>query len=87
MWLWWQSVTSTRDGMNLVTYEYIASQQKRHGVLCLSQFAGAAQSLNGSVIFNYWNLDEPASAYREAVTMDDEQHVLKFAKFPARQAN
>ncbi|OQD74713.1 hypothetical protein PENANT_c169G01313 [Penicillium antarcticum] len=73
-------VSSTRDGMNLVAYEYIASQQKRHGVLCLSEFAGAAQSLNGSIIFNPWSSDELASAYREAVTMDDEQRAFRFAK-------
>jgi trehalose 6-phosphate synthase len=73
-------VSSTRDGMNLMAYEYIASQQKFHGVLCLSEFAGAAQSLNGSVIFNPWRPVELASAYRAAVTMDDEQRVLKFAK-------
>ena len=41
-------VSSTRDGMNLVSYEYIVSQQNRHGVLVLSEFAGAAQSLNGN---------------------------------------
>ncbi|KAJ9481243.1 hypothetical protein VN97_g12248 [Penicillium thymicola] len=66
--------------MNLVAYEYIASQQKRHGVLCLSEFAGAAQSLNGSIIFNPWNSDELAGAYRQAVSMDDEQRAFNFAK-------
>ena len=40
-------VSSTRDGMNLVSYEYIVCQQNNHGVLILSEFAGAAQSLNG----------------------------------------
>lgn len=41
-------VTSTRDGMNLVSYEYVSCQRERHGVLILSEFAGAAESLNGS---------------------------------------
>lgn len=40
-------ITSTRDGMNLVAYEYIASQKDKNGILVLSEFAGAAQSLNG----------------------------------------
>jgi trehalose-6-phosphate synthase len=31
-----------------VSYEYIACQQERHGVMILSEFAGAAQSLNGT---------------------------------------
>lgn len=43
-------VSSTRDGMNLVSYEYISAQQNNHGVMILSEFAGAAQSLNGKYI-------------------------------------
>jgi trehalose-6-phosphate synthase len=35
-----------------VAYEYISSQQNRNGVMILSEFAGAAQSLNGSLIIN-----------------------------------
>lgn len=73
-------VSSTRDGMNLVAYEYIATQQKRHGVLVLSEFAGAAQSLNGSIIVNPWNTEELAGAFQEAVTMSEEQKALNFSK-------
>lgn len=47
-------VSSTRDGMNLVSYEYITCQQNHHGVLILSEFAGAAQSLNG-IVYRYLN--------------------------------
>lgn len=65
-------VSSTRDGMNLVSYEYIASQQKRHGVMILSEFTGAAQSLNGSIIVNPWNTDELAGAIHDAITMPDD---------------
>ena len=36
-------VTSLRDGMNLVSYEYVACQRDNAGVLILSEFAGAAQ--------------------------------------------
>lgn len=73
-------VSSTRDGMNLVSYEYIATQKKRHGCLVLSEFAGAAQSLNGSIIVNPWNTEELANAFQEAVTMSDEQRTLNFSK-------
>lgn len=45
-------VTSTRDGMNLVAFEYIATQVGKHGCLILSEFAGCAQSLNGKLIFH-----------------------------------
>ncbi|QIW95983.1 hypothetical protein AMS68_001501 [Peltaster fructicola] len=73
-------VSSTRDGMNLVSYEYIACQEKRHGVLILSEFAGAAQSLHGSLIVNPWNTEELADAIHEAVTMSDEQRTLNYQK-------
>ncbi|KAJ6577150.1 glycosyltransferase family 20 protein [Mycena capillaripes] len=63
-------VSSTRDGMNLVSYEYIACQQARQGVMILSEFAGAAQSLNGSIIVNPWDSQQVADAIHEAVTMD-----------------
>ena len=73
-------VTSTRDGMNLVSYEYIATQKKRHGVMLLSEFTGAAQSLNGSLIFNPWNTEELAGAIHNAVTMSNEQRTVNFEK-------
>lgn len=73
-------VTSTRDGMNLVSYEYIATQEKRHGSLVLSEFTGAAQSLNGSIVVNPWNTEELAGALQEAVTMSDELRAANFAK-------
>ncbi|KAL6299294.1 glycosyltransferase family 20 protein [Sparassis latifolia] len=65
-------VSSTRDGMNLVSYEYIACQQQRQGVMILSEFAGAAQSLNGSIVVNPWDSQQVADAIFEAVTMDAE---------------
>jgi trehalose 6-phosphate synthase len=73
-------VSSTRDGMNLVSYEYIATQAKRHGVMILSEFTGAAQSLNGSLIVNPWNTEELAGAIWEAVTMGEEQREINFKK-------
>lgn len=73
-------VSSTRDGMNLVSYEYIATQRKRHGVMILSEFTGAAQSLNGSLIVNPWNTEELAGAIWEAVTMGEEQREINYRK-------
>lgn len=65
-------VTSTRDGMNLVSYEYVSCQQDRQGVMILSEFAGAAQSLNGSIVVNPWDSQQVADAIHEAVTMPAE---------------
>ena len=73
-------VSSTRDGMNLVSYEYIACQQERHGVMILSEFAGAAQSLNGALIVNPWNTDDLAGAIYDAVTMSNEQRAVNYNK-------
>jgi trehalose 6-phosphate synthase len=71
-------VSSTRDGMNLVSYEYIATQAKNHGSLILSEFTGAAQSLNGALIVNPWSTEELAGAILESVTMGEEQRRLNF---------
>ena len=73
-------VSSTRDGMNLVSYEYIATQKDRHGVMILSEFAGAAQSLNGSLIVNPWNTEELAVSIHDAVTMSAEQRKINYEK-------
>ena len=43
-------IVPLRDGMNLVAKEYLASQSQRHGVLVLSQTAGAAQELKDAVM-------------------------------------
>jgi trehalose 6-phosphate synthase len=66
-------VSSTRDGMNLVSYEYIACQEEKHGSLILSEFTGAAQSLNGALIVNPWNTDELSHAIYESLTIPDEK--------------
>ena len=73
-------VSSTRDGMNLVSYEYIATQRENHGVMILSEFTGAAQSLNGSLIVNPWNTEELANSIHDAVTMSPEQRRSNYKK-------
>ena len=71
-------IASTRDGMNLVSFEYIACQEKRHGSLVLSEFAGSAHSLSGSLIVNPWNIDEMARAMHQALTMEDWERAERF---------
>ncbi|KAJ1263682.1 hypothetical protein BS78_09G204700 [Paspalum vaginatum] len=63
-------VTSLRDGMNLVSYEYVACQGSKKGVLILSEFAGAAQSLGaGAILVNPWNITEVADSICHALSM------------------
>ncbi|AGO12878.1 AaceriADL378Wp [[Ashbya] aceris (nom. inval.)] len=73
-------VSSTRDGMNLVSYEYIACQEENKGSLILSEFTGAAQSLNGAFIVNPWNTDELAEAIHESLTLPIEKREANWEK-------
>lgn len=73
-------VSSTRDGMNLVSYEYIACQQEKKGTLILSEFTGAAQSLNGALIVNPWNTDELSDAINESLTIQEEKKDANWEK-------
>lgn len=69
-------VTSLRDGMNLVSYEYIACQNEKPapGVLILSEFAGAAQSLGaGAIRVNPWDIDGIADAIQTAMDLSAEE--------------
>lgn len=67
-------VTSLRDGMNLVSYEFVACQDLKKGVLILSEFAGAAQSLGaGAILVNPWNITEVANAIARALNMSPEE--------------
>lgn len=43
--------------------------------MILSEFAGAAQSLNGSIVVNPWDSQQVADAIHEAVTMDVDTRV------------
>ncbi|KZV44015.1 trehalose-phosphate synthase 1 [Dorcoceras hygrometricum] len=67
-------VTSLRDGMNLVSYEFVACQNSKRGVLILSEFAGAAQSLGaGAILVNPWNISEVSAAIGQALNMSAEE--------------
>lgn len=70
-------VTPIRDGMNLVSYEYVVCQQHRHGVLVLSEFAGSAQSLTSAIRVNPWNIEELAGKMHEALTLPERERRLK----------
>lgn len=71
-------VSSIRDGMNLVSLEYIACQSENKGILLLSKFAGAAQSLSGAILFNPWNIEEMSNALHEAAIMSDEAKRINY---------
>eukprot|EP00761_Pharyngomonas_kirbyi_P012577 gb/GECH01012604.1/.p1 GENE.gb/GECH01012604.1/~~gb/GECH01012604.1/.p1 ORF type:complete len:748 (+),score=160.27 gb/GECH01012604.1/:1-2244(+) len=62
-------VSSIRDGMNLVSEEYVVCQKESHGALILSEFAGASGSLSGSIIVNPWDTKMVSDAIEKALTM------------------
>lgn len=67
-------VTPLRDGMNLVAKEYVVAQDLDDpGVLVLSRFAGAAESMPEALIVNPHDLDEVAENLQRAVTMPLEE--------------
>jgi len=67
-------VTPLRDGMNLVSKEYVASRTNDDGVLVLSEMAGASKELIDALIVNPNNSVEVCDAIITALNMPlDEQ--------------
>jgi trehalose 6-phosphate synthase len=63
-------VTPIRDGMNLVSKEFVASQDPENpGVLVLSTMAGAAQELTDALLINPYDIDSVADNIHKALTM------------------
>ncbi|MCZ6777269.1 MAG: bifunctional alpha,alpha-trehalose-phosphate synthase (UDP-forming)/trehalose-phosphatase [Ignavibacteria bacterium] len=68
-------ITPLRDGMNLVSKEYLATRNDGKGVLILSEMAGAAKELLEAVIVNPNSKEEIADALARALSMDDEDKI------------
>jgi len=62
-------VTPMRDGMNLVSKEYVASRNQNNGVLILSEMAGASRELIDAIIVNPNNIGAITRAIEEALVM------------------
>ncbi|KAJ5583191.1 Alpha alpha-trehalose-phosphate synthase subunit [Penicillium sp. DV-2018c] len=82
-------LTFTRDELNLVAFEYVACQQDRHGVLVLSEFAGAASFMtNGSIPFHHGNKTGMSEALYSAFILDERrakyEHLRDFIKANTR---
>lgn len=64
-------VSPIRDGLNLVSYEYVASQTNENGVLMLSRYTGASHMLESAVIFNPWDTPRFSESIIQALTMPE----------------
>jgi trehalose 6-phosphate synthase/phosphatase len=62
-------VTPLRDGLNLVSKEFVASRPDEDGVLILSRYAGAAAELTDALLVTPQNIDELAAACYAALIM------------------
>jgi len=64
-------VSSIRDGMNIVSYEFICCQDiDDPGVLILSEFTGSSRLLfDGSLKVNPWHVQEMANAILRSLEM------------------
>ncbi|HET9481436.1 MAG TPA: trehalose-6-phosphate synthase, partial [Candidatus Polarisedimenticolia bacterium] len=59
-----------RDGMNLIAKEYVAAQNPdAPGVLVLSRFAGAAESLTEAILVNPFIPSDSAAGVARALEM------------------
>ncbi|WP_443938609.1 bifunctional alpha,alpha-trehalose-phosphate synthase (UDP-forming)/trehalose-phosphatase [Pedobacter sp. MW01-1-1] len=72
-------VTPMRDGMNLVSKEYVASRNNLTGVLILSEMAGASKELTEALIVNPNNLNNIMEALVSALQMplEEQQRRMK----------
>ncbi|MDB5369578.1 MAG: trehalose-6-phosphate synthase [Roseomonas sp.] len=67
-------VTPLRDGMNLVAKEYVAAQDPTNpGVLILSSFAGAAETMDGALLVNPLDPEAMAEQLDRALKMPLEE--------------
>ena len=74
-------VTPFRDGMNLVAKEYVAAQDPSNpGVLILSQFAGAAEELDGAIIVNPYDIEAITEAINISLKMSSEEKLHRWIR-------
>ncbi len=68
-------ITPLRDGMNLVSKEFLASKLDGKGVLILSEAAGSAKELGEAIIVNPNDIDEIAKAIEVAINMPEQEQI------------
>jgi trehalose 6-phosphate synthase/phosphatase len=72
-------ITPVRDGMNLVAKEYVACQINDPGVLILSPFTGAGETMNEALLVNPLESEMLADAIKHAFEMSyHERNYISF---------
>jgi trehalose-6-phosphate synthase len=80
-------VSAVADGMNLVAKEFVASHRGRLGVLLLSQFAGAAEELQGALLINPYDTVSLARSFLVALTMKPAEREVRLAQMRSQVEN
>jgi len=71
-------VTPLRDGMNLVAKEFVACQiNTPPGVLIVSPFAGAGETMHEALISNPYEITTAAEIIHRALTMPEDERILR----------
>jgi trehalose 6-phosphate synthase/phosphatase len=72
-------VTPLRDGMNLVSKEYVACQRRGEGVLLLSEFAGAAAEMGEAFLVNPYDEERVAAVLERVLELPAEERKERMA--------
>lgn len=75
-------VTATRDGLNLLPFEYVCARrlQGGGGVCVLSEFAGCSRVLNGAIRVNPFSLTSVVEAMDRALSLDRRDACARMVK-------
>jgi len=77
-------LTPLRDGMNLVSKEFIACKINERGVLILSEMAGSSKEMSEALLVNPNNRVEIAEKIVEAINMDESEQAARLRSIQTR---
>ena len=77
-------ITPLRDGMNLVSKEFVATRQDKQGVLVLSEMAGAARELTDAVLINPNDINGLAEKMHFALEMPKDEQEKRMSRMQQR---
>ncbi|MGA8164549.1 MAG: trehalose-6-phosphate synthase [Waddliaceae bacterium] len=77
-------VLPLRDGLNLVSKEYVACRVNEDGALILSEFAGASEELKEAFLVNPYHKNLVADAIKKAIEMPQEEKRLRMCRLRER---
>ncbi|HJU45224.1 MAG TPA: bifunctional alpha,alpha-trehalose-phosphate synthase (UDP-forming)/trehalose-phosphatase, partial [Chitinophagaceae bacterium] len=77
-------ITPLRDGMNLISKEFVASRKDKKGVLVISEMAGAARELTDALTINPNDILEMAQKIKEGLEMNEEEQAMRLTNMQKR---